>query len=75
MKNSIILIIALATSVTFTSCKKNYTCTCDTVQADGSNEKTTHELQKQTNEDAKDFCERYEDDLNEIKQGTTGCHI
>jgi hypothetical protein len=74
MKNSITL-IAIASVMMFASCRKSYTCTCDTVQPDGSSAKTTYELKKQTHEDANDFCERYEDDLNSVKEGTTGCHL
>ncbi|RYE23306.1 MAG: hypothetical protein EOP51_10980 [Sphingobacteriales bacterium] len=75
MKKSIIVLSVLFIGLCMTSCKKSYTCVCDTVQVDGSSEKTSYELKKQTHDDANDFCERYEDDLNEIKPGTTGCHL
>ncbi len=75
MRNPIIIAIVLFTGISLTSCRKSYTCTCDTVQSNGASETMTYDLNKQTYEDAKDFCERYEDDLNLAKEGTSGCHI
>ncbi len=69
------ILFVAAVVVAMSSCKKSYNCTCDTVQTDGASTKFTYELKKQSYEDANDFCERYEDDLNAMKDGTTGCHL
>jgi|GEM_PF-2701791 hypothetical protein len=60
------------------SCRKKYTCSCTTTYGtSGVVGKTIdYELEKQYRDDAIDFCERYEDDLNKYDDSsTTGCSI
>jgi hypothetical protein len=60
------------------SCRKKYTCRCTTTYGtSGVVGKTIdYELEKQYRDDAIDFCERYEDDLNKYDDSsTTGCSI
>lgn len=60
------------------SCKKKYTCKCTTTYGmSGAEGKTIkYELERQYRSDAIDFCERYEEDLNNYDDSsTTGCNI
>ncbi len=70
----VLTVIALLGLATFTSCKKNYTCTCTTVVAAGSvNE--THSIDNATYTDAKKSCNNYEDQANNALPGGTTCHL
>ena len=66
--------IIFGSSVLFTSCKRNYTCTCTTSVGSVSNT-VVHDLQKQRIHDANDACERFETDANNTGIGTTNCHL
>lgn len=65
---------AIVASLAFTSCKKDYTCTCTTSVGSISNTKT-YDLKNQNRVDANDACERYETDANNGGIGTTSCHL
>ena len=70
----IISAIALLGLITFSSCKKNYTCTCTTVVGTGSvNE--THSIDNATLPDAKNSCNNYQDQANNTLPGGTTCHL
>ena len=70
----IITALALISLATFTSCKKNYTCTCTTVIGTGSiNE--THSVDNATYVDAKKSCNNYQDQANNALPGGTTCHL
>lgn len=60
-------------TVAFTSCKKDYTCTC-TSSVGGTSTTYTQSLPNQTRADAKDACEGYE---NQNTGGAilTSCHL
>jgi len=60
--------------VAFSSCKKDYTCTCTTSVGSVSNT-TTHDLPNQHYSDAKSACDRFESDANSGGLGTTNCHL
>ena len=64
----------LAASFAFTSCKKDYTCTCTTT-ALGVSVTDTHDLPNQTRKDANEACDRFEDNANTNGIGTTNCHL
>ncbi len=75
MKKTSLLIAAIAvSSVVFTSCKKDYSCTCTTTIG-GLSSTSTHDLPKQTHKDADDACNRFENDANSSAPGTTNCHL
>ncbi len=75
MKNVklMIVVVAVLSTLSFTSCKKDYTCTCTTTVGSLSNTKT-YDLRNQTLRDADDACERYESNANS-GVGTTSCHL
>jgi hypothetical protein len=66
--------IILASSIAFTSCKKDYTCTC-TKDIGGISSTTAHDLQNQNLKDATEACDRFETDANNGGIGTTNCHL
>jgi len=66
--------VAIVASFAFTSCKKDYTCTCTTTLGGISSTKT-YDLTNQTHVDANDACERYESDMNGSGPTTTTCHL
>ena len=76
MKTTKILtaIALLALATTFTSCKKNYTCTCTTVVG-GISGNETHSIDNATYTDAKKSCNNYEDQANNSLPGGTTCHL
>ena len=57
-------------ALTFTSCKKDYTCTCTTVVA-GVSSTNTHDIKNATHTDANRTCKNYEDNT----PGSTTCHL
>jgi hypothetical protein len=74
MRTKIVIAIALLASASFTSCKKNYTCTCTTVVGAGSvNE--THAIDNATPVAAKRSCNNYENEANNSLPGSTTCHL
>jgi hypothetical protein len=68
------VLFLLAVTLAFTSCKKDYTCTCTTTVL-GVSASTTHDLPKQTKGDATEACDRFEKDANSSGIGTTNCHL
>lgn len=69
-----ILGIAALSTLAFTSCKKDYTCTCTTTVGSVSTTKT-HDLNNQNYKDANEACDRFENDANSGGIGTTNCHL
>lgn len=75
MKKIVVMIAILAgSSFAFTSCKKDYTCTCTTSIGSLSNT-VTHDLPNQNLKDANEACDRFEDNANDNTPGTTNCHL
>ena len=74
MKKTIFIAIALIGTVTFTSCKKNYTCTCTTVVG-GASTTETHDLGDETHHDAQNSCDNYQTQANSSLPGGTTCHL
>lgn len=75
MKTSrIITIIALLGLASFTSCKKNYTCTCTTVVGTSS-VKEVHSIDNANYVDAKKICYNYQDQANNVLPGGTTCGL
>ena len=70
----IVTVIALIGLASFTSCKKNYTCTCTTVVGTGSVSEV-HSVDNATYVDAKKVCNNYEDQANNVLPGGTTCHL
>ena len=70
----IITIAALLALASFTSCKKNYTCTCTTVVATVSTNET-HNIDNTTYTDAKNTCNNYQTQANNSLPGGTTCHL
>ncbi len=66
--------LALIAGMSFTSCKKDYTCTCTTTVGGISSTKT-HELNNQNLNDATEACDRFENDANSTGIGTTNCNL
>ena len=66
--------LALIAIASFTSCKKDYTCTCTTVVASVS-VTDTHAINQATYTDAKKECNNYEDQANNSFPGGTTCHL
>ena len=64
----------MACTSVFTSCKKDYTCTCTTTVGTISNTKV-YDLPNQRFNDATDACDRFESDANNGGVGTTNCHL
>lgn len=75
MKNYKLMMVSalMLGTVAFTSCKKDYTCTC-TSSLGGTSTTYTQSLPDQTRADAKDACESYE---NKNNGGAilTSCHL
>lgn len=73
-RTKIITAIALLGLATFTSCKKNYTCTCTTVVGTASTVET-HNVDNSTLLDAKNTCNNYQTQANNVLPGGTTCHL
>ena len=71
---NIIIAIVLLGAASFTSCKKNYVCTCTTVVGAGSATET-HNVDNATYVDAKNTCNNYQDQANNSLPGGTTCHL
>ena len=76
MKSGIICFVLVAMSIfSFTSCKKDYTCTC-TTSLGGISSTVVHDLPNQRINDATDACDRFESDANNTNgPTTTNCHL
>ena len=72
--NKIITVIALLGLAAFTSCKKNYTCTCTTVVGSASTT-DTHSIDNAYPSDASKSCQNYQDQANNSLPGGTTCHL
>lgn len=68
------VVLTLVTATMFTSCKKDYTCTCTTTVGSIGSTKA-YDLPNQRIHDANEACERYESDANNGGIGTTNCHL
>ena len=66
--------MAVLTMSAFTSCKKNYTCSCTTVIG-GVSANATHSIDNATLPDAKRSCNNYEQQANNSFPGGTTCHL
>lgn len=66
--------VALFSTLAFTSCKKDYTCTCTKTEA-GTSNTTVYEKQmrNQTKPNAKATCQAFEDMLNVSHDGVAKC--
>lgn len=53
---------ALLLPLLMTSCKKDFTCTCQSTNALGVTSTQSYELNNQTRADAVENCENYEED-------------
>ncbi len=73
-KTRIVTALALLGFAAFTSCKKNYTCTCTTVIGTGS-VNVTHSINNAYPGDAKKSCNNYQDQANNTLPGGTTCHL
>ncbi len=69
--SKIVLLFAVLGTLSFASCKKDYTCTCTTTVGSASTTKT-YDLQNQSLRDADDACERYE---GSTAISNTTCHL
>jgi len=76
MKTTKIIITALAliSLATFTSCKKNYTCTCTTVVGTVSTTET-HSIDNATLGEANNTCNNYQNQANSSLPGETSCGL
>jgi hypothetical protein len=74
MKTIIMTILMLAGILTFTSCKKNYTCTCTTVVGTASTTET-HNIDNAYHNDAENTCNNYQTQANNSLPGGTTCHL
>ena len=75
MKTSkIITAIAILGTLTFASCKKDYTCTCTTVVGTSSTTET-HSVSDATHKDAQSTCNNYATQANNTLPGGTTCHL
>lgn len=70
----IVTAVALLAVATFTSCKKNYTCTCTTVIGTGSID-VKHSIDDAYQSDAQKSCNNYQDEANRTVPGGTTCHL
>lgn len=61
-------------ALTFTSCKKDYNCTCTTVVGPVSTD-VVHKIDNVNYADAKKSCNNYEDQANSGLPGSTTCHL
>lgn len=67
-------VVALFGALTFSSCKKNYTCTCTVKVTDTSGGVSTavidttikYDLGKQKKSDAKNACDNYQNQVNTV---------
>lgn len=71
---NILTVIALVAVASFTSCKKDYTCTCTTVIG-GVSIDDRHDIDQATYTDAKKSCQNYEDQANNVYPGGTTCRL
>ena len=76
MKTTKIIIstLALAAMATFTSCKKNYTCTCTTVVGTTSTTET-HSIDNATPGEANSTCHNYQVQADNTLPGGTTCGL
>ena len=74
MKKAKIILAVAILGMTFTSCKKDYTCTCTTVVS-GVGVDVRHSIDDATLVDAKKSCNNYEDQGNSGLPGSTTCHL
>ncbi len=65
---------AVITIGTFTSCKKDYTCTCTTAIGAVSGD-VHHDIDNSSWPDAKRSCQNYEDEANRSVPGSTSCRL
>ena len=70
----IIAVIAFTGATMFSSCKKDYTCTCTTVVG-GASTTEKHDVNNATYTDTKKTCNNYEDQANQNLPGGTTCHL
>ncbi len=61
-RTGITSIIAMAAIAFFSSCERDYTCTCKSTDALGNTNTQTYDLKDQTRADAVENCENYETD-------------
>jgi hypothetical protein len=66
--------LAILALATFTSCRKNYTCTCTTVVGAASTD-VRHSIDKTNYADARLSCLNYEDEANASLPGSTACRL
>ena len=74
MKNKILIGLALISATALGSCRKNYTCTCNT----STGTVTTTEMIKfddATQESAQNRCSNYQVQANDVYLGSTRCHL
>jgi len=65
---------ALTALAAFTSCKKDYTCTCTTVIGTTSTEQS-HTINNSGYADARLSCQNYQDQANIALPGGTTCRL
>ncbi len=73
-KTKMITVFALLGFIAITSCKKNYTCTCNTVIVTGTI-KEVHSIDNAYYNDAKNSCQNYQDQANKTLPGGTKCGL
>ncbi len=71
-RTGLIVALALLMPVLFTSCKKDFVCTCQSTDALGNTSTETYPLTDQTRADADDACEAFESDNF---WATRNCHL
>jgi|GEM_PF-515832 len=67
-------VLLLLSAVAFTSCRKNYNCTCTTVIGSVSTSQV-HSIDKAGYVDARRECASYEEEGNASLPGTTTCRL
>ncbi len=70
----IISALALLVMATFTSCKKDYTCTCTTVVGAASVD-VKHNINNTNYAEAKKSCTNFQDEANSTLPGGTSCRL
>jgi hypothetical protein len=70
----LITVFALLAMASFTSCKKNYVCTCTTVVGPLSTD-VKHDIDNATITQANSSCNNYEDEANKSLPGSTDCRL
>jgi len=70
----LLVMIALIGATAFTSCKKNYTCTCTTVVGTASTTET-HSISDEYRNDAQNTCNNYQTQANNVLPGGTTCSL